>query len=211
MSTLRQKEANRRNAQKSTGPTSATGKAVSSQNALKTGLHAKSIIIESEKRADFEQLVEEYYQRFHPTSPEVRCFVDDLIRCEWLLRRFDRAEAQMFHYQNHDIYRDPEKYPLGKSASSNSSSYSKLQYRTDATRRARDRALKSLQQLEAQPKTAPAPDPPPNPAIEPAVSPSLTPSPQTASPEIGFVLSTPVPAPSPTRPEPEIQQVPLLR
>jgi hypothetical protein len=36
MSTLRQIEANRRNAQKSTGPTSVTGKAASSMNALKT-------------------------------------------------------------------------------------------------------------------------------------------------------------------------------
>jgi hypothetical protein len=35
MSTLRQIEANRRNAQKSTGPTSVTGKAASSMNALK--------------------------------------------------------------------------------------------------------------------------------------------------------------------------------
>jgi hypothetical protein len=36
MSTLRQIEANRRNAQKSTGPTSVIGKAVSSMNNLKT-------------------------------------------------------------------------------------------------------------------------------------------------------------------------------
>src|ERR1035441_4631947 len=38
MSTLRQIDANRRNAQKSTGPTSVTRKAVSSMNALKTGI-----------------------------------------------------------------------------------------------------------------------------------------------------------------------------
>jgi hypothetical protein len=211
MSSQRQIEANRRNAQKSTGPTSVTGKAVASLNALKTGLHAKSLLIQSEKRADFEQLVEEYYQRYQPTSPEVRCLVDDLIRCEWLLRRFDRSETQMFYYQNNDIYRDPQKYPLGHSASSYSSSYSKLQYRVDATRRARDRALKALQQLESQAAAAPAPDPAPDPAAEPDVAPSLTTSPQTASPEIGFVLSTPSAASSPTPPEPESRESPMIR
>ena len=43
MSTRRQIEANRRNAQKSTGPPSVTGKAASSMNALKTGIYAKSL------------------------------------------------------------------------------------------------------------------------------------------------------------------------
>jgi cupin superfamily acireductone dioxygenase involved in methionine salvage len=56
-------------------------------NALKTGIHAKSLVLPSEKLADFEQLIDEYYQRHRPTSPEARLFVDDLIRCEWTLRR----------------------------------------------------------------------------------------------------------------------------
>ena len=63
MSTQRQIEANRRNAQKSTGPTSVTGKAVSSMNALKSGIHAKSLVLPSEKLADLEQLIDDYYQR----------------------------------------------------------------------------------------------------------------------------------------------------
>ena len=49
--------------QKSTGPTSVTGKAVSSMNALKTGIHAKSLVLPSEKLADLEQLIDDYYQR----------------------------------------------------------------------------------------------------------------------------------------------------
>src|SRR4029079_7131658 len=69
MSTLRQIEANRRNAQKSTGPTSVTGKAASSMNALKSGIHAKSLVLPSEKLADLEQLIDAYYQRHLPDSP----------------------------------------------------------------------------------------------------------------------------------------------
>jgi hypothetical protein len=195
MSTLRQKEANRRNSQKSTGPTSVTGKAASSMNALKTGIHAKSHIIPTEKRADLEQLTEEYYQRFQPNSPEVRCLVDDLIRCEWTLRRLDFAEAQAWEYQNHDIYRDPEPFPLGKSVTVNHNSYSKLQYRLDATRRAFHRTLLALKQLQAEAAPTPAPAPAPVPVVEPAAPPSLTTSPQTTSPQIGFVPPTPSPAP----------------
>ena len=194
MSTLRQIEANRRNSQKSTGPTSVTGKAVSSMNALKTGIHAESLVLPSEKRADLGQLIDEYYQRYRPTSPEVRCLVDDLIRCEWLLRRFDSAETQTWLYQNDDKFRDPQKYPLGHSATSYSSSFSKLQYRVDSTRRARDRALISLTQL--QPQAAPAPAPVVEPTLPALVPPSLNPSPQATSPQIGFVLASPCAAPS---------------
>jgi hypothetical protein len=42
MATEKQRAANRRNAQKSTGPRSVEGKAVSSQNALKSSIDAKS-------------------------------------------------------------------------------------------------------------------------------------------------------------------------
>ena len=199
MSTLRQIEANRRNAQKSTGPTSVTGKAVSSMNSLKTGIHAKSLVLPSEKLADLEQLIDEYYQRHHPASPEARFFVDDLIRCEWLLRRFDDAETQMWQYQNDDKFRDPQKYPLGHSATSYSASFSKLQYRLDATRRARDRALQALKQLQAEPAPAPA--------VEPEDSPSLPPSPQTTSPKLASFRHPPSnPTPAALRaPEPQSQ------
>src|ERR1039457_835576 len=79
MSTLRQIEANRRNARKSTGPASVTGQAVSSMNALKTGIHAKSLILPTEKLADLEELIEEYCRHHQPVSPEARLLVDDLI------------------------------------------------------------------------------------------------------------------------------------
>ena len=68
MSTPRQIEANRRNAQKSTGPTSVTGKAVSSMNALKTGIHAESLLLPSENLADLDQLTADYYQHHQPAS-----------------------------------------------------------------------------------------------------------------------------------------------
>ena len=209
MSTLCQIDANRRNAQKPTGPISVTGKTVSFMNSLKFGIHGRSLPLPHENRADLEQLIDEYYQSFHPTSPEARSFVGHLIRREWTLRRLANAETQTWQCRNKDKFRDPEKYPLGKSATLTPNSFSKLQYRPDATRRARDRAIMALQKLQAKAAAAPTLAP----VVEPAGAPSLTTSPQTTSRQIGFVPSTPTdtrfplrpPSPGPNPPRPVVQ------
>jgi hypothetical protein len=188
MSTLRQIEANRRNAQKSTGPTSVTGKAASSMNALKTGIHAKSLVLPTEKLADLELLIDEYYHSHHPASPEARILLDDLIRCEWTLRRLGVAETQLFEYAHQEAFTAEDDFPLGQSCMNQHKSFGQLQWRIDSTRRALYRALHTLQQLEAAQSQS---DPP---ALDP---PSLPPSPQTTSPQIGFV-----PAPAPACPQP---------
>jgi hypothetical protein len=157
-------------------------------NALKSGIHAKSIVLPSEKLADLEQLMEDYYQHHQPDSPEARLFLDEVIHCEWLLRRYRTAETQMWQYQAQSAYADEQKYPLGKSATGHSTPFSKLQYRVDATRRAYHRALTALKELKAEAVAAPAP------ALEPPAPkdpPSIDPSPQTTSPQIGFVLPSP--------------------
>ena len=198
MSTQRQIEANRRNAQKSTGPTSVTGKAISSMNALKSGIHAKSLVLPSEKLADLEQLIDDYYRRHQPDSPEACFYLDEVIHCEWLLRRYRAAETQMWQYQAQSVYADEQKYPLGKSATGHSTPFSKLQYRVDATRRAYHRSLKALKELKAEAAADPRP------TAEPPDPPSISPSLQTTSPQIGFVLSSP--SPDPPQPPQSLQQ-----
>src|SRR6185369_230714 len=107
----------------------------------------------------------------------------------------------MWQYQAQSAYADEQKYPLGKSATSHSTPFSKLQYRVDATRRAYHRALKALKELEAEAAAAPAPPPDP---------PSLNPSPQATAPQIGFVLPSPSATPSdPSVPVPIGQYPPL--
>src|ERR1035438_10226172 len=170
MSTLRQIEANRRNAQKSTGPTSVTGKATSSMNALKTGVHAKSLVLPTEKLADLQQLIDEFYQSHRPASPEGRLLLDDLIRCEWTLRRLGVAETQLFEYAHQEAFREEDDFPLGQSCMDKHKAFGQLQWRIDSTRRALYRALHALQQLEAAPAQPPSPPRanrrlyPPNPA-----------------------------------------------
>jgi hypothetical protein len=170
-------------------------------NALKTGIHAESLILPSENLADLDQLIEDYYHHHHPANPDTRAFVAELIHCEWMLRRLRVAETQAWQYQSDDIFRDPQKYPLGQSATCHSTTFSKLQYRLDATRRARLRALDTLTKLKAEAAAAPAPAPVVEPALPALVAPSLNPSPQTTSPKIGFVPATPAATPPQLAPQ----------
>jgi len=92
----RQLAANRANARKSTGPRTPEGKARSSQNALKTGLYAEGIVIGYELSSALEELIEQFTAEYCPTTPTERSLVDQLIHCEWMLRRFRWLETEVW-------------------------------------------------------------------------------------------------------------------
>jgi len=96
MATLKQIQANRLNAKKSTGPRSAEGKAKSRFNALKSGIDAQSAVIPDEDPAKFQELADEYYTRFQPENPKERDLLDTLITAVWQLRRLRRVETQFW-------------------------------------------------------------------------------------------------------------------
>src|ERR1035437_9097278 len=98
MATIHQIEANRRNSQKSTGPRTEQGKAVSRFNALKTGIDAHSHVIPGEDPDALETLTLEHYDRFQPAAPEQRFLVDAMAAAEWQLRRLRKTEAQLWEY-----------------------------------------------------------------------------------------------------------------
>jgi len=102
MSTPSQIDANRLNAQKSTGPVTASGLAVSRFNALKTGIHAKSQVIPGEDPAELEQLAADYHRQCRPSTPEQCFLVDTLINADWLLRRYHKVEAQLWALPSDD-------------------------------------------------------------------------------------------------------------
>ena len=182
MATITQIEANRLNAQKSTGPRSATGKATSSRNALKSGIHSQSQIIQCEKPEDLEALTAEYFDRFQPATPEERFFVDILIRDDWQLRRLATADAQIWEFKIEGFFHPDKETPLGHAFSFADHTFERLQRRINATERSFKSALHELQQLQS----AHAPQPGPEPAS--------TPQPQEtkpSSPAIGFVPPRP--------------------
>ena len=69
MATEAQILANRRNAQKSTGPRTREGKAAVSQNAIKHGLLARQAVISSESQAELRPLPRPHARRTGPRRP----------------------------------------------------------------------------------------------------------------------------------------------
>jgi len=104
MATQSQIDANRRNAQKSTGPVTVTGRNISRLNALKTGIHAKSTVIPGESAEELDELIADYHRQYRPATPEQRFLVDTMVNAEWMLRRYRNIEARLWEF----AFQDPE-------------------------------------------------------------------------------------------------------
>ncbi len=127
---------------RSTGPRSVDCKAVSSRNALKSGIYAKSeVVLPYENLDDLQTLTTEYYDRFAPADPEQRCLVDALISDEWLLRRFRTIEAQLLAREMRKAYELDKKSPLGQAYERSAATLERLQRRVNTTRRNYNRSL----------------------------------------------------------------------
>ena len=151
MSTRKQRRANRRNALLSTGPRTPEGKRVSSMNALKSGLDAKSQIVPGESPEEFAELQAEYIAQFAPTTPEQRFLVDTLIRSEWLLRRYHRVEAQLWIYQSRLC--DPKTgVELGEAYSKAAATFQRLHRQVATVEKAHKEALAQLKDLQIPPE-----------------------------------------------------------
>ncbi|HEY2016800.1 MAG TPA: hypothetical protein VGH38_25020 [Bryobacteraceae bacterium] len=169
MSTQKQSDANRRNARHSTGPRSEAGRARAAMNALKSGLHAQSMILPGENAADLQSLIGEYHDYHAPHSPEARAYCDKLARGEWLSRRFGKIEVKLFVYEIEGISRPSPDSVLGQAYVRCGHHLTRLQRRMDSVDREFHRDLNMLRLLEAEEDAAfeePEP-PPPADALEP--------------------------------------------
>jgi hypothetical protein len=89
-------EANRQNAQKSTGPKTEEGKARSSQNAVRHGLLSEKILLSSlpeETSEDFKNIREGLYIAHNPKSDAENLLVQRIVVCHWRLLRAFRYET----------------------------------------------------------------------------------------------------------------------
>jgi hypothetical protein len=96
MPTAAQIEANRANAQLSTGPTSETGKAKSSLNAVKTGLTGRSVLLPSDDAALYEAHVAEFMKRLAPVGENEQNLAQALADTEWRLQRIPALEMGIY-------------------------------------------------------------------------------------------------------------------
>ena len=97
MSTAAQQQANKQNAQHSTGPRTAEGKKRSSLNALKHGLRAKEPLIPGENRDDFYRHGAELEFHLRPANPVEENLVEQIIDITWRLKRCARIESALIN------------------------------------------------------------------------------------------------------------------
>jgi hypothetical protein len=96
MSTSAQIAANQANAQLSTGPTSETGKAKSSVNAVKTGLTGRTVLLPNEDAVFYEAHVSQFIKSHAPIGDDERNLVQSLADTEWRLLRIPALEMGVY-------------------------------------------------------------------------------------------------------------------
>src|SRR5450755_2452807 len=96
MSSLKQIEANHRNALKSTGPTTLEGKERSRRNALRHGLTAETVIAAIEDAEDYQAFEATVTSDYDAESAVERELVLRLASVLWRLRRATGIETALF-------------------------------------------------------------------------------------------------------------------
>jgi hypothetical protein len=96
MASLKQIEANRRNALKSTGPKTSEGKTAVRMNALRHGLRARSLLIPGENPADYDQLCAGLEAEWRPQTPTERLLLQQMAVAQWKLARFEVGERSIY-------------------------------------------------------------------------------------------------------------------
>ena len=96
--TDRKRQANKQNAQKSTGPRTEDGKARSAANPTTHGLVAQNILMHQghlgEDQDDFDQLLNDLIQDFQAETRAERLLVERITAAYWRLRRAYKFETQ---------------------------------------------------------------------------------------------------------------------
>ena len=96
MTTLKQIEANRRNAQSSTGPRTEAGKERASRNAVRHGLTAETVIEPLEDAEDYQAFEEAVAAGFDAETAVERELILRLASLLWRLRRATSIETGLF-------------------------------------------------------------------------------------------------------------------
>ncbi len=85
-------EANRKSAQASTGPKTTAGKAKVAQNAVKTALTGRTVLLPFDDVDAYQQLLDDYVEEFQPVGVIERGLVQSLVDTCWRLERIPGLE-----------------------------------------------------------------------------------------------------------------------
>jgi hypothetical protein len=178
MATQNQIEANRRNAQRSTGPRSPEGKAISRCNALKHGLLASDITLPGEDQQEVQLLFDTLYDDYQPQGPVEEFLLRQVASTQHRLERAARIEAGLLadalHHVRNPLHlrelvtgaknqdqagQEPPphgfNHEIGIAFNRERDALTRLHRHESALRRAHERALQSLEARIAQRLAAP--------------------------------------------------------
>ena len=158
----KQHEANRRNAQHSSGPTTPEGREAVRLNALTYGLRARTLLLPGEDAEEYKRLWDALVAEWQPQTPTERFYLETMSTSHWLLARTDSSEQRI---RNADLRLDTQSALLDRIAKQRTRlerSYTSAMHELKQLQKER-RARQPQPAQTAQPaKPAPAPAPPPD-------------------------------------------------
>ena len=96
MTSTKQTEANRRNAQKSTGPRTPEGKAAVRLNALRHGLCARTAVLPNENAEEFQQLCADLETEWQPQGRTEQYLLEQMAVAQWKAARACNMEYNIY-------------------------------------------------------------------------------------------------------------------
>ena len=96
MATEAQINANRKNAESSTGPTSEAGKARASLNAVKTGLTARTMLLSATDAPIYQKHVDRLFAKYSPANEDEHGLVQTIADTEWRILQIAPIEAAVY-------------------------------------------------------------------------------------------------------------------
>jgi hypothetical protein len=209
MATLKQFEANRRNALKSTGPRTPEGKAAVSMNSLRHGLRARTVVLPGEDREEFNQLCDDLEVEWTPQSRTEQFYVEQMAVSQWKLIRLEVGEVNIFKNPDSAKNQVPLLDRFWQAQCRLERSYARGQHELERLQNSRrdqapqpEEAIPASQLPEDAPSPAVAATPPPAAATAAAdpeegqAIPSFRPDPPTPSATV-FNAGSPDPPPPP--------------
>jgi hypothetical protein len=115
MASQKQIEANRRNAQRSTGPASELGKAVAKFNALKHGMTADTAVLPYEDEHSYAELRETLIAQYRPVGSSEAMLVEVIVNSYWRLLRARRVETSALRLGIQALKQRNERNPAPRS------------------------------------------------------------------------------------------------
>jgi hypothetical protein len=108
MATIRQIDAARENGKRSKGPVTAEGKARSSRNALKHGMHSSAVVLNNELSSIYDTLRTDYIAEYQPANRREHHLVETIVDAIWRLNRILTIESASLDYEIDKQRRNPE-------------------------------------------------------------------------------------------------------